>query len=179
MQDKFRSRINKNAIGWIKTMLDGIQNDNSMAEGYSNSQENSKNDYKGRFFYELLQNARDVNLCTKIAVILKGDRLFFCNDGTPVLEDNFESLCTHAKSSKSNNEEQTGKYGIGKASYYEISSTNHRIYSKSDQNGSCFDGYCFELASDRAVQYQEVLENLSKICKSSYFSRQHCAVFFA
>ena len=141
-------------------MLGNIHDKNSAVESLSNIQEITQDDYDGRFLYELFQNAKDVCGCSKIKIILQNGKLLFCNNGLPITDKDFNALCSHAISSKRDNDDQTGKFGIGKASYYEISATNHRVYSKASEESQEFDGYCFELASDNAVQYQNNLLDL-------------------
>ena len=160
MQEHFRKRINEISLGWIRTMLGNIHDKNSAVESLCNIQEITQDDYDGRFLYELFQNAKDVSGCSKIKIVLQNGKLLFCNNGLPITDKDFNALCSHAISSKRDNDDQTGKFGIGKASYYEISETNHRVYSKASEKSREFDGYCFELASDNAIQYQTNLLDL-------------------
>ena len=160
MQEYFRNRINEISLGWIRTMLGNIHDKNSAVESLSNIQEITQDDYDGRFLYELFQNAKDVSGCSKIKIVSQNGKLLFCNNGLPITDKDFNALCSHAISSKRDNDDQTGKFGIGKASYYEISETNHRVYSKASEESQEFDGYCFELASDNAIQYQTNLLDL-------------------
>ncbi len=141
-------------------MLGNIHDKNSAVESLSNIQEITQDDYDGRFLYELFQNAKDVSGCSKIKIVSQNGKLLFCNNGLPITDKDFNALCSHAISSKRDNDDQTGKFGIGKASYYEISETNHRVYSKASEESQEFDGYCFELASDNAIQYQTNLLDL-------------------
>ena len=168
MQEHFRNRINEYALQWVKTLLAAVRNGSHIFESQYNSQRRAQADYKDRFFYELLQNARDVQGCSKIKIVLQNNQLLFCNNGKPIEKDNFEGLCEPDRSSKKNNNEQTGKYGIGKSSYYDIAAANHRIYSKANIESSSFDGYCFELASDKAIQYGSVLKDLRLDSKTPF-----------
>ena len=160
MQEHFRNRINEISLGWIRTMQGNIHDKNSAVESLSNIQEITQDDYDGRFLYELFRNAKDVSGCSKIKIVSQNGKLLFCNNGLPITDKDFNALCSHAISSKRDNDDQTGKFGIGKASYYEISETNHRVYSKASEESQEFDGYCFELASDNAIQYQTNLLDL-------------------
>lgn len=159
-QNSFKEKINRRAIASIRTLLDEIKNGTNQSQSLDSYQKNSQVDYAGRFFFELLQNAKDVKKCTEIKIILSDHHLLFCNNGTPVTDENFRAFCEPAISDKSTDPDQTGKYGIGKASFFEITGKNHCCISKADARSTSFDGYCFELASDRAAKYEECLLNL-------------------
>ena len=141
MKDFFKNQINEYALKWIRTLIATVRNDSHILESQYNSQRRTQADYKDRFFYELLQNARDVQGCSKIKIALQNNQLLFCNDGKPIGDRNFEGLCEPDRSSKKDNNEQTGKYGIGKSSYYDIAEANHKFFSKANVNSRSFDGY--------------------------------------
>ncbi len=168
MQDSFRNHINENALDRIRIMLLDLCTSTHTMRSAKRSQERTQDDYQGRFFYELFQNAKDVENCTQIKIILQKGLLLFCNNGEPISKTNFESLCAYEISDKTENEQQTGKYGVGKSCYHEITKSNHKIFSKSNRLSSSFDGYCFELASDKANIYQATLEDLSTDSKSPF-----------
>lgn len=168
MQEYFRNTINENALDRIRIMLLDLCTSTHTMRSAKRSQERTQDDYSGRFFYELFQNAKDVENCTQIKIILQNGMLLFCNNGEPISKTNFESLCAYEISDKTENEQQTGKYGVGKSCYHEITKSNHKIFSKSNRLSSSFDGYCFELASDKANVYQVTLENLSADSKSPF-----------
>ena len=78
MQEHFRNRINEYALQWVKTLLAAVRNGSHIFESQYNSQRRAQADYKDRFFYELLQNARDVQGCSKIKIVLQNNQLGGC-----------------------------------------------------------------------------------------------------
>lgn len=74
---------------------------------------------KSHFVYELLQNAEDAE-ATEIKFIQYPDRLEVFHDGKPFTTANLQGLCDIAKSTKVNNLNQIGEFGVGFKSVFGI-----------------------------------------------------------
>ena len=110
------------------------------------------NQYRGRFLFELLQNAHDALPAhpkngnpARVAMILEDEEafgvLYVANDGAPFSKSNFLSLSQLAQSDK-DPEKNIGNKGIGFRSVLEISA-KPQIFSRSSSASRVFDGYCF------------------------------------
>ena len=81
-----------------------------------------KEEYKGRYLFELIQNARDASLYEKngkIKILLKDKKLYVVNSGKPFNKDGLESLCYLAFSTKED-KNFIGHKGIGFVSVLEV-----------------------------------------------------------
>lgn len=78
---------------------------------------------EAHFIYELLQNAEDAQ-ATKVRFRIESDRLIFSHNGTRMFDsDDIDSITNIAKSTKSDNYIQAGKFGIGFKSVYVFTDT--------------------------------------------------------
>ncbi len=80
------------------------------------------------FIYELLQNAEDQN-ATDVSFELKKDRLLFRHNGDPFTQANVESITGIGNSSKPDQIDKIGRFGIGFKSVF-IISDRPEIYTK-------------------------------------------------
>lgn len=115
--------------------------------------EQVRHQYHGRFAIELIQNAYDAvsraadrkaSQC-RIEMRLEMDggfgTLYVANDGAPFSHSNFESVSRLGQSDK-DPARSVGNKGIGFRSVLEISQ-KPRVWSRRQEAGPAFDGYCF------------------------------------
>ncbi len=119
-----------------------------------------RQEYEGRFLYELIQNAYDahpVDAEGHIAVLLDLDEgthgvLYVANTGRAFSDRNFEAICELAQSDKAPGE-SIGNKGVGFKSVLQVCDWPE-IYSASEIRAERFGGYCFTFA--RPEEYDEL-----------------------
>ena len=87
------------------------------------ARENEREDYEKRWFWELLQNAKDSveeNQSIKVKIEITDDQISFLHTGSPFELDDILSLIIQG-SSKNNKEGKTGKFGTGFITTYLLS----------------------------------------------------------
>jgi len=112
MRDVATGRQKAQGVGCVETLLAGLREHRLTAyrampadvrEHYSLEAEIAQN-YRGRFAYELLQNADDAmgenGLNDSVAIVLTNDCLLVANTGRPINEDDVRSLCGVSVSTK-------------------------------------------------------------------------------
>jgi hypothetical protein len=116
-----------------------------------------RQEYEGRFLYELIQNAYDAQpdgAEGHISVLLDLDEgehgvLYVANTGRPFTDDNFKAICELAQSDKAP-DESIGNKGVGFKSVLQVCEWPE-IYSANEIGADRFDGFCFTFA--RLEQY--------------------------
>ena len=119
-----------------------------------------RQEYEGRFLYELIQNAYDAqpdDAEGHISVLLDVDEgahgvLYVANTGRPFTDRNFKAICELAQSDKAP-DESIGNKGVGFKSVLQVCEWPE-IYSASQIGDDRFGGYCFTFA--RLEQYDEL-----------------------
>ncbi|WP_344648734.1 sacsin N-terminal ATP-binding-like domain-containing protein [Cryptosporangium japonicum] len=110
-------------------------------------------DYDGRTVVELLQNGHDAHHADRrdgrIEFLLAADEhefgvLYVANGGQPVSVADFDSMCRIAMSSK-RPDQGIGNKGVGFKSVLQLSDSPE-VYSRSVEDSSAFDGFCFRFA---------------------------------
>jgi hypothetical protein len=104
------------------------------------ARENEREDYEKRWFWELLQNAKDsINESEKIKVKIEisDNEVSFSHTGNPFELDDILSLIIQG-SSKNNIEGKTGRFGTGFMTTY-LLSKEVRISGKLTENKGCFE----------------------------------------
>lgn len=103
------------------------------------ARENEREDYEKRWFWELLQNAKDsveVNQCIKVKIEITDNLISFSHTGNPFELDDILSLIIQG-SSKNNKEGKTGRFGTGFMTTYLLSKEVY-ITGKLTGNQGCF-----------------------------------------
>ncbi|WP_062054288.1 sacsin N-terminal ATP-binding-like domain-containing protein [Aquimarina longa] len=118
------------------------------------ARENERADYEKRWFWELLQNAKDsVNpdQSIKVKICIEENEISFLHTGNPFELDDILSLIIQG-SSKNNKEGMTGRFGTGFMTTY-LLSKEVRITGKLVNNQGCFDFLLNRNATDNEHFY--------------------------
>lgn len=93
---------------------------------------------KGRMFFELLQNADDASSANGVSLKVqsKGDYLIITHDGFAFSKNDFDSITSAAKSTKSSNKKKTGYKGIG---FKSVFTNSDAVFIKSGGYSFAFD----------------------------------------
>lgn len=106
------------------------------------------------FIYELLQNAEDAG-ATEVSFDLSDDCLGFEHNGRPFSQDDIWSITTVALSSKSNNDDTIGRFGIGFKSVF--------VYTRSPKIWSTTYSFIIEdFVIPYILQHRDELRNLTR-----------------
>ncbi|WKW45467.1 ATP-binding protein [Myroides sp. JBRI-B21084] len=103
------------------------------------ARENEREDYEKRWFWELLQNAKDSveeNQSIKVKIEISENEISFSHTGYPFELDDILSLIIQG-SSKNNKEGKTGRFGTGFMTTYLLSKEVY-ITGKLNNNQGCF-----------------------------------------
>ncbi|MFD0863893.1 sacsin N-terminal ATP-binding-like domain-containing protein [Sungkyunkwania multivorans] len=118
------------------------------------ARENEREDFEKRWFWELLQNAKDsVNpdQSIKVKICIEENEISFLHTGNPFELDDILSLIIQG-SSKNNKEGMTGRFGTGFMTTY-LLSKEVRITGKLVNNQGCFDFLLNRNATDNEHFY--------------------------
>lgn len=93
---------------------------------------------KGRMFFELLQNADDASSANGVSMKVqsKGGYLIITHDGFAFSKNDFDSITSAAKSTKSSNKKKTGYKGIG---FKSVFTNSEAVYIKTGGYSFAFD----------------------------------------
>ena len=136
------------------------------------ARENEREDYEKRWFWELLQNAKDSveeNQSIKVKIEISDSQISFSHTGNPFELDDILSLIIQG-SSKNNKEGKTGRFGTGFMTTYllskEVYITGHLI-----NNQGCFhfllnrnardNEHFFKLQQESNKQFDESIREIS------------------
>jgi hypothetical protein len=103
------------------------------------ARENEREDYEKRWFWELLQNAKDSvedNQSIQVKIEISENEISFSHTGNPFELDDILSLIIQG-SSKNNKEGKTGRFGTGFMTTYLLSKEVY-ITGKLNDNQGCF-----------------------------------------
>lgn len=103
------------------------------------ARENEREDYEKRWFWELLQNAKDSveeNQSIQVKIEISENEISFSHTGNPFELDDILSLIIQG-SSKNNKEGKTGRFGTGFMTTYLLSKEVY-ITGKLNNNQGCF-----------------------------------------
>ncbi|SDD89098.1 hypothetical protein SAMN04488104_11081, partial [Algoriphagus faecimaris] len=103
------------------------------------ARENEREDYEKRWFWELLQNAKDSvedNQSIQVKIEISENEISFSHTGNPFDLDDILSLIIQG-SSKNNKEGKTGRFGTGFMTTYLLSKEVY-ITGKLNDNQGCF-----------------------------------------
>jgi len=117
-------------------------------------------DYEKRWFWELLQNAKDSvneNESVKVKIEISENQISFSHTGNPFELDDILSLIIQG-SSKNNKEGKTGRFGTGFLTTYLLSKEVH-ISGKLTNNEGCFSFLLNRNAIDNNDFYKLQLES--------------------
>ena len=118
------------------------------------ARENEREDYEKRWFWELLQNAKDsVNLgqSLKVKIFIEENEISFLHTGNAFELDDILSLIIQG-SSKNNKEGMTGRFGTGFMTTY-LLSKEVKITGKLANNQGCFEFLLNRNATDNEHFY--------------------------
>jgi len=118
------------------------------------ARENEREDYEKRWFWELLQNAKDsVNpgQSIKVKICIEENEISFSHTGNPFELDDILSLIIQG-SSKNNKEGMTGRFGTGFMTTY-LLSKEVKITGKLANNQGCFEFLLNRNATDNEHFY--------------------------
>lgn len=104
------------------------------------ARENEREDYEKRWFWELLQNAKDsvdLGQSIKVKIYIEENEISFLHTGNPFELDDILSLIIQG-SSKNNKEGMTGRFGTGFMTTY-LLSKEVKITGKLANNQGCFE----------------------------------------
>ena len=89
-------------------------------------------------FFELLQNADDASSANGVSLKVqsKGDYLIITHDGFAFSKNDFDSITSAAKSTKSSNKKKTGYKGIG---FKSVFTNSDAVFIKSGGYSFAFD----------------------------------------
>lgn len=93
---------------------------------------------KGRMFFELLQNADDASSAKGVSMKVqsRGNYLIISHDGFAFSKNDFDSITSAAKSTKSSNKKKTGYKGIG---FKSVFTNSEAVYIKTGGYSFAFD----------------------------------------
>jgi len=139
----------------IRTFLYAVAEGTADYRSLHNLTEQVEHQYHGRFVIELIQNAHDALGNSgapveqrRISFTFSGEgqfgALYVANDGQPFSASNYKSISQLGQSDK-DPQTSIGNKGIGFRSVLEITDSPS-VYSRQDEGGSGFDGFCFEFS---------------------------------
>ncbi|MEE6130425.1 hypothetical protein V2E39_23745 [Chryseobacterium arthrosphaerae] len=124
------------------------------------AREEEREEYEKRWFWELLQNAKDSveeNQSIKVKIEITDNQISFLHSGNPFELDDILSLIIQG-SSKANKEGKTGRFGTGFMTTY-LLSKKVRIIGKLTKNQGSFDFLLNRDATDNEHFYKLQLES--------------------
>ncbi|WP_348797865.1 sacsin N-terminal ATP-binding-like domain-containing protein [Flavobacterium adhaerens] len=124
------------------------------------AREEEREEYEKRWFWELLQNAKDSiegNQSIRVKIEITDKQISFSHTGNPFELDDILSLIIQG-SSKSNKEGKTGRFGTGFMTTY-LLSKRVRITGKLMENQGCFSFLLNRDATDNDHFYRLQLES--------------------
>lgn len=136
------------------------------------ARENEREDYEKRWFWELLQNAKDSvdeSQSIKVKIEISENKISFSHTGNPFELDDILSLILQG-SSKSNKEGKTGRFGTGFMTTYLLSKEVH-ITGLLTNNQGCFqfllnrnatdNDHFFQLQQESNKEFDESIREIS------------------
>jgi hypothetical protein len=146
------------------------------------ARENERTDYEKRWFWELLQNAKDSvteNQTLKVKIEINENQISFSHTGDPFELDDILSLIIQG-SSKNNKDGKTGRFGTGFMTTYLLSKEVH-IQGKLNDNQGCFDfllnrnaqnnDQFFELQKDSNKAFDDSIRDESYLLDEEFQTR--------
>ncbi|WP_166921102.1 ATP-binding protein [Flavobacterium poyangense] len=128
------------------------------------ARENEREDYEKRWFWELLQNAKDSveeNQRLKVKIEISENQISFSHTGNPFELDDILSLIIQG-SSKNNKEGKTGRFGTGFMTTYLLSKEVHISGQLTNNQG------CFQFLLNRNATDNEHFYNLQQESNSQF-----------
>lgn len=142
-----------------------------------NDLEKESQTYSKRWFWELLQNAKDAvesDEKVSVKVVLEGDRLSFYHTGNPFKKHDILHLIYHGSSKKSL-ENKTGRFGTGFMSTHLLSRIVNIVGQLDD--GSYFGFELNREGESVEIQYQNLETSYEKFCLSNGIQNHADGIF--